>query len=210
MTQNAQGNLSHNAPSNIGQYSILFQAIEEPIERSRQLRLAQLSHDADLIDETLLQVLRSLSDSIQVDVAWFRALRIFLDLQQPQPLDMLSWQERPLTSIRIESIAAIPDLTSLEGADQINMVISNAIHKGAPIYNNGNPRGCAVLYYATALTLVNAPTIRAFAGQARSLKPLRQVLEEPLPPQIARDTDAIEEFAWRMRRALDTTLAALT
>ena len=48
-----------------------------------------------------------------------------------------------------------------------------------------------------------APTMRGFAGQTKALKPLRQAIEEPIP-FIGRDAQASDDFAWRMRHALDT------
>ena len=131
-----------------------------------------------------------------------RVLRSLLDLATPLPLDVLAWNDYPLVTVRLSGVVAVPDLATLDSLEQLRQVIDDAIAVGAPTYNNGDARACATIYWVTALTLVQAPTARGFAGQTRALKPLRQAVEATMP-FIGRDTQASDDFAWRLRGALD-------
>ncbi|HEU5367819.1 MAG TPA: hypothetical protein VFU69_05130, partial [Ktedonobacterales bacterium] len=81
-------------------------------------------------------------------------------------------QEHLLTILELPEIVAISSLGELQTA------IEDAISVGAPRYNRGDIAGCARLYHATALTLVNAQISRGFAGQARAMDTLKKGLSE--------------------------------
>jgi hypothetical protein len=184
------------------QHTVLVSAIREPFERARRLRALHGARDALLIEETLLQSFSPLIGALSSDVASGRALCSLFDLITPLPLDALAWDDYPLVTVRLSGAVMVPDLVTLDSLEQIRQAIDAAIAIGAPTYNNGDARACATLYWVTALTLTQAPTARGFAGQMRALKPLRQAVEEPLP-FIGRDVQGINDFAWRMRQALD-------
>ncbi len=183
-------------------------ALRDPHEDALQLRAGGYIGEADLIDSTLLRAFFALSGEITEDYAWVRALRVLLDITTPIPLDAVADQAFTVPCARITGVLALPNLDALTAADQIDTVISDAIMVGAPTYNRGDVRDCGLIYWVTALTLVNAPTLRGFVGHARAIRPLRQAVEEPMPP-IGHDPRALDDFAWRMRRALDTALEAI-
>jgi hypothetical protein len=163
--------------------------------------------DADLIDTTLLRAFFALSGEITEDIAWVRALRILLDISTPIGLDGVADRVFTVPCLRLAAVLALPPLETLLAAEQIRDIINGAIMLGAPAYNEGDARGCGIIYWATALTLVDAPTLRGFAGMTRALRPLRQAVEEQIPPLLG-DARAIGDFAWRMRHALDAALEA--
>jgi hypothetical protein len=183
-------------------------ALRGPHEDALQLRLGGYVGEADLIDSTLLRAFFALSGEITEDFGWVRALRVLLDITTPIPLDSVSDQSFTVPCTRITGVLALPTLDALTAPEQISTTISEAIMVGAPTYNEGDTRGCGLIYWVTALTLINAPTLRGFPGQARAIRPLRQAVEEVMPP-IGHNSRAIDDFAWRMRRALDAALEAV-
>jgi hypothetical protein len=183
-------------------------ALRGPHDDAVELRMRGFFGDADLIDTTLLRAFFALSGEITADIAWVRALRVLLDISTPIGLDGVADRAFTVPCLRLAAVLALPPLETLMTAEQIEDTINSAIAQGAPAYNNGDARGCGIIYWATALTIVNAPTVRGFAGQARALRPLRQAVEEQIP-QLLGEARAIDDFAWRMRRALDAALEAV-
>ena len=186
---------------------MLLSAIREPYERAVQLRMLRETHDAAVVEETLIQSFFTLVSNIDDDLGWVRASRILLNMQLPLSLDALARSEKPISALRLNAVLAMPDVTTIESMGVIHDVIDRAISIGAPMYNNGDPGGCATLYWTTALILSYAPTPRGFPGQAKALKPLRQVVDDT-QTFISRDLQGMEDFAWRLRRALDAARAA--
>ncbi|MEM7205251.1 MAG: CIA30 family protein [Planctomycetota bacterium] len=78
-------------------------------------------------------------------------------------------------------------------------LIDRAIHRGVPLYNGGQPAACAAVYEVAALALLahSEPALPPDVVEA-----LRAALrlEEPVDPQ---------DYAWRLRRALDAAALAL-
>lgn len=97
-------------------------------------------------------------------------------------------------------ILELPDITSLTTLDDIQAPIEQAISIGAPRYNRGDIAGCARLYLATALTLLNAQVSRGFPGQARALDTLKKGVAE------AQSLSDVDGRAWALRHAFDRVL----
>ncbi len=184
---------------------MVMRALLAPHERAQFLRAQGVWREADLIDETLLQVFLPLLTAMPGESAWLRAARRLCDESAPLPVDALASAESNRAALRLAAITGLPRIDTLDGLEVMHMAIRDAIAYGAPTYNSGDPRGCAVRYWATALALVGAPIGRGFTGQARATKLLRQVVEEPLP-SIGNNLSAIDEYAWRLRHALDAAL----
>jgi hypothetical protein len=100
----------------------------------------------------------------------------------------------------LQTVLELPDITNIASLEEILTCLEAAISVGAPRYNRGDIAGCARLYLATALTLVNAQVSRGFAGQARALDTLKKGLAEA---QMLSDVD---ERAWTLRHAFDRVL----
>jgi hypothetical protein len=183
----------------------MTRAITASHEKARQHRGIGSIHEADLIDETLLGVIQSLVNNLQADSAWARAIRVLVNLVDLLPIDAFTWREYSLTTTRIDAILFLSDLTALEKPEDVRELISAAITLGAPTYNAGGARECAMIYWVNALTLALAPVTRGFSGQTRMIKLLRQAVDEPVV-NIARNRQATEDFAWRMRHTLDDVL----
>ena len=183
-------------------------ALLGPHEDAQRFRADRFFREADLIDETLVRAFFALSGELTEDFGWVRAFRALLDINAPLAVDGLAREDFSQVAVRLTAILALPPLETLETAEQVLTTIANAIHVGAPTYNGGNARGCGIIYWATSLTLIAAPTARGFGGQARAIKVLKQVVDEPLPVGGS-STRTIDDFAWRMRHALDAVLEQL-
>lgn len=96
-------------------------------------------------------------------------------------------------------------MLAVESLGEMHHVLAAAIDVGAPRYNRGDVRGCAVKYWATIQTLLAAPATRGFPGHARVLGLLRAA-DEPDPLPGALDERGIDDLAWRLRRAFDAVL----
>ncbi|HEY7358792.1 MAG TPA: hypothetical protein VH590_20055 [Ktedonobacterales bacterium] len=118
--------------------------------------------------------------------------RPLVEVLAPAPQNEM--QEQLLTILELPEIVAVGSLSDLQTA------IEAAISVGAPRYNRGDLAGCARLYHATALTLVNAQISRGFPGQARALDTLKKGLAE------AQMLTSADERAWALRHAFDRVL----
>ncbi len=163
---------------------------------------------AEDIDKTLLRVAFPLLLTFDMEDGQVRASCLLAQLAQPQPIDVLVSPTWSLATIRIETLLFLPMVAQITTLDQVESAITEAIQFGAPAYNDGDVRGCATCYWATAFGLLQAPTPRGVAGLARVLRPLRSPVEET-GPSLGDDARAIDDFAWRMRQALDASLAAI-
>ncbi len=132
-------------------------------------------------------------DSGSLSAARSRSSRPLVEVMTPAPL--AETQECLLT------ILDLPDITTISSLNEVQAALESAITVGAPRYNRGDVAGCARLYFATALTLVNAQVSRGFSGQARALDMLKKGLED------AQALNDVDERAWTLRRAFDRVLA---
>jgi hypothetical protein len=98
------------------------------------------------------------------------------------------------------TILELPDIVTIGSLNEIQAAIEGAIAVGAPRYNRGDIAGCARLYLATALTLVNAQVSRGFPGQARALDTLKKGLAE------TQELGDVDGRAWALRHAFDRVL----
>ncbi len=118
--------------------------------------------------------------------------RPLVEVMAPSPQNEM--QEHLLTLLELPEIVAVGALGEVQKA------IEDAIAVGAPRYNRGDIAGCARLYHATALTLVNAQISRGFPGQARALDTLKKGLAE------AQTLANVDDRAWALRHAFDRVL----
>ncbi len=184
------------------------QAMRPPHEAAQQLRANGRFRDGDLIDETLVRAFFALTPDLSDEKGWMLATRALLDLDTPLAIDQTADPEFTVPAARVTAMLAVPDLLALGTAEEIARVLGDAILRGVPAYNEGNSRACGIVYWATALTVISATPLRGFTGQMRALKALRAAVEEAIPP-IGRDRQGQDDFAWRMRRALDAALEAV-
>jgi hypothetical protein len=98
------------------------------------------------------------------------------------------------------TILELPEIVAIGALGDLQAAIEEAISVGAPRYNRGDVAGCARLYQAMALTLVNAQISRGFAGQARAIDTLKKGLAE------AQMLTGVDERAWALRHAFDRVL----
>lgn len=181
-------------------------AIRSAHENAMRMRSLGEWRDADLIDETLARAFFTFANEAEPQTPAVRIMGSYLDAMQPLAIDTLAVTEYAVPCVRIKAALAVPDLEELGALDQLREAIRDAIMVGAPLYNNGDPRSCGIIYWATALALVSMPATRGFAGQARALKPLRLLTEDPTT-LVGRDPRSVDDFAWRTRQALDAALA---
>ncbi len=149
-----------------------------------------------------LTLLRPLAERQSGPMPSITASRPLFAAQRSRPLVEAIGAAPALTEFQehLQTILELPDITSIASLEEILTVLEAAISVGAPRYNRGDIAGCARLYLATALTLVNAQVSRGFAGQARALDTLKKGLSE-LP--LLSDVD---ERAWALRHAFDRVL----
>jgi hypothetical protein len=183
-------------------------ALDASHREAGRMRMAGLAREAALIDQTLLRSFAPLLATVGDAGGWQRAMTALAQPDAPLRLDAVAGDDFGLASVRVRALLAVPEVEQIDGAPIIGQAISDAIAVGAPTYNEGDARGCGIIYWATALTLVSAPMTRGFSGQVRALRTLRGAVEEAMPP-IGNTPAALDDFAWRMRRALDATLDLL-
>jgi len=183
-------------------------ALSGPHAEAQRLRAGGLTREAYLIDQTLLWSFAPLLVDVGSEGGWQRAIVALVHLDAPLRLDAVAGDDFGVPSVRVRAMLALPAVEGIDAPEVLGAAISAAIAVGAPLYNDGDRRGCGIIYWATALTLVSAPVTRGFSGQARAIKTLLQAVEEMMPP-IGNTPPALEDFAWRMRRALDATLDLL-
>jgi hypothetical protein len=122
-------------------------------------------------------------------------------LRQSRPL-VETMAPSPLTETQeqLRTILELPEIIAVGSLAELQVAIEAAISVGAPRYNRGDIAGCARLYLATALTLVNAQISRGFPGQARAVDTLKKGLAE------AQMLSSVDERAWALRHAFDRVL----
>ncbi|MBA3826019.1 MAG: hypothetical protein H0X24_19230 [Ktedonobacterales bacterium] len=175
---------------------------------AQRMRSGGLPREAYLIDQTLLRSFAPLLADMGQDGGWQRAIIALANLDAPLLLDAVAGDDFGVPSVRVRAMLALPAVESIDAPEVLGQAINAAIMVGAPTYNDGDRRGCGIIYWATALTLVSAPVTRGFSGQARAIKTLLQAVEEMMP-SLGNNPAALDDFAWRMRRALDATLDLL-
>lgn len=186
--------------------ALIQSTVRTPHEQASRSRINGNIQEAELIDETAIQVLSPLVKALTGDGGWLRAVQLLLDTAAPTLIDSLQSPVWPLVSVRLTALLLIPNITLLSSLEDIAEAIRAAIRAGAPIYNAGDPRSCATTYWTMALTLVKAPRAAGIVGLSRAIRPLEQALATSLP-RIGDDAHAIEDFAWWMRHSLDAALA---
>ncbi|HLW02774.1 MAG TPA: hypothetical protein VKT82_29230 [Ktedonobacterales bacterium] len=127
--------------------------------------------------------------------------RALTSRQLSRPLvEVMPSASLPETQEHLLTVLELPEIVSIDSLADVQAMIENAIAVGAPRYNRGDIAGCARLYLATALTLVNAQINRGFSGQARALDTLKKGLAE------AQMLPSVDERAWALRHAFDRVL----
>ena len=185
----------------------LTAAVAETDARARAFLGRNRLDAAEASYETLHLALHALLDVDTEQLrGWLRAAYIITNLQQRSVLDALAPSRMGELQIRAAALLDLPDLLIVASMEDIHAAIAAAINVGAPRYNAGDVRGCCVVYWAMAQSLVASPATRGFPGYARALGQLRAVVERE-PPVVAYGADGMDELAWSLRRAFDATLA---
>jgi hypothetical protein len=186
----------------------LFYTLHLLHEETLALRARGAQHEANHFADTLARAFFPLVSELEGQQGWLRALCILLDLATPQMLDAIALPDQSLGTVRMAAAMSIPPLTSITGAEDIRAQLQAAIQVGAPAFNRGDVQQCIIIYWTTILTIVAAPTPAGFPKMARSLRPLREIIETPLVNGGATPS-AFMEGSWRLRHAIDAALAAL-
>ena len=157
--------------------------------------------------ETLLIVLHTLLDASADQLRGCqRAAYLITNARQRILLDALAPSRMGELQIRCAALLDLPELVTVASQADIQEAIAAAVQIGAPRYNAGDVRGCCVIYWATAQSLLGAPATRGFPGYARVMGQLRTIIETD-PPVVPYGAEGVDELAWSLRRAFDAVLA---
>jgi hypothetical protein len=137
---------------------------------------------------------------------WWRAALLLSDTNYALLLDSLGSTLFDQYQLRLSTLRDLPDVGAINSLNDIHAIVANAISIGAPRYNAGDIVGCCTVYWATMMALVAAPVMRGFAGHARAIAPLREIVEQQ-PPPLPIIGQGVDEFAWQLRHALDAVIA---
>ena len=149
-----------------------------------------------------LMLLSTLAEHQSGPMASLAGSRRLVAAQRTRPVVEVMSATAALTEARehLQTLIELPDITTITSLDEILQSIEAAISVGAPRYNRGDIAGCARLYLATALTLVNAQMSRGFAGQARAMDILKKGVSE------AQALSDVDKRAWALRHTFDRVL----
>ena len=191
----------------------LQQSIAQAHAPALVARQQQRAAEIERIDTTIVQVISAMQARLGTGKGWFPALRLLLDPIAPLAIDMLQSPLWPLVSMRVEGIIFMPEIAEVATVDGIRQAIEAAIDLGAPAYNSGDMRTCAMQYWITAFTLAHAPVDLTSGpvgprAMIRILQPLRQATTER-PVAIGNDLRAIGDFAWLLRHSFNASLAVI-
>lgn len=159
---------------------------------------AEASYEAGLL--TLYPAL--LDDEAGAGQSWRRPALALSDLGHRLVIDALTSSRLGQLQLRCQTLLDIPNALTLTGMADIYEAIAGAITVGAPRYNAGDIVGCVICYWATIQALLGATPVRGFAGHARVMGRLREVVEVEAPMQ-ALTPGEIDALAWTLRQALD-------
>ena len=189
------------------QIAALKAAVLETDARARAF-LAQSRLDAaECSYETLLLVVNALLEPEMTTArGWQRAALLVTNTGQRILIDALAPSRMTALQLRAAALRELPDVMTVGSIADVHQVLNAAIRVGAPRYNAGDIRGCAIVYWSTAQALLAATALRGFPGYARALGQLRAVIESDVSP-LPLDSQGIDELAWSLRRAFDAILA---
>ena len=189
------------------QIEALKTAVAEANERARAFLARNRLDAAESTYETLLLALHALlGASTEMLYGWQRAAHLISESRQRIMLDALAPSRMGELQLRTAALLDLPDLLTIASMDDIHATIGGAISIGAPRYNAGDVRGCCVIYWTSAQSLVAAPVTRGFPGYARALGQLRAALDTP-PPLMPFGSEGVDGLAWALRHAFDAILA---
>lgn len=186
-------------------FATLFAAAQTLHAQANQTRTHTTGEDANLIDATLVQLLYPLVQGLAGDGGWLRAARLVLDVATTAQIDALVAPAWSRAAVRIATLVMVPDVEQLASLAMAHSLIDAAIQIGAPAFNAGDVRGCVTVYWATALTLVEAPLSQRNLRLTQALTPLRQAITAP-QAAIGADERALRDYAWMLRHAFDEVL----
>lgn len=156
--------------------------------------------------ETALRLLYTLLATEQgARRGWAAVAQRLTDQRQRLAIDALAASPLGIYESRATALFSLPPLQSVRTLRDVRGTITDAIAHGAPAYNDGNVRGCGILYWTTLQTLLAAPTETTLLGYARIRARLRP-LGEAEPPASSLDDRGIDDFAWSLRRCFDAIL----
>lgn len=148
-----------------------------------------------------LTLLRPLAEQQSGPLAAASSALTLANRQHSRPLvEVITSSPQPEAQEHLLTVLELPEIVSVDALGDVQAAIEGAIAVGAPRYNRGDIAGCARLYLATALTLVNSQINRGFSGQARALDTLKKGLAE------AQMLTSVDERAWALRHAFDRVL----
>lgn len=189
------------------QIAVLRESCAEAAAKAAELEYATR---ADAAADSLAADLRALHaqtlDAEALGLGWLRVAHLLTTIERRLALDTLDTTQLGQLQTRLNALLDLPEIATVDSLGEIHDAIVAAIQTGAPRYNAGDIRGCCTIYWATGNALLYARPLRGFAGYARALAPLRQVLEGEVPPQPM-DPARVDAYAWAMRRAFDAALA---
>lgn len=189
------------------QITALQTAVAEADARARQYLGQSRLDAAESGYETLLLVVAALlAADAGAARGWQRAALTLADMEQRILLDALAPSRLSALQLRSAALLDLPDVLTVGGITDVQAMLSAAINVGAPRYNDGDIRGCCVVYWSTAQTVLAAPALRGSPGHARALGQLRAVTDAAVPP-LPLDRQGIDDLAWALRRAFDAILA---
>lgn len=189
------------------QIAMLKAAAAETDARARAFLARNRLDAAESSYETLLIVLHMLLDAATDQLhGWQRAAYLITNARQRILLDALAPSHMGELQIRCAALLDLPEIITVASQADIQKIIAAAIQTGAPRYNGGDVRGCCIVYWATAQSLLGAPATRGFPGHARAMSQLRTAIEID-PPVVPFGGEGVDELAWSLRRAFDAVLA---
>jgi len=136
---------------------------------------------------------------------WLRVVTQLTNMRQRLLIDALGAAPLEQLRIRIRCLLDLPEIETIDALEDIHSAITAAVAVGAPRYNSGDVQGCCTVYWATMQTLLQAPVLRGFAGYARAVARLKDVIEVE-PPTAPFDSQGSDDFAWGLRYAFDEAL----
>ena len=103
-------------------------------------------------------------------------------------------------SIRVQTYNNHTVIKGCKDIEAVYRIIEETIYVGAPIYNEGNPFGCFLVYEGAAYKILNK-----YGGKCKDVK---KILEAGL--KTCNDFYTASDKAWVLRKAFDTILGVPT
>lgn len=149
----------------------------------------------------------ALDDDAQTE-GWARVART-LTTRDRLPVDALNSSPADQARRRLALLSELPDVHGFTSFQDVVDLIGQTISKGAPLYNGGDPRSCAALYWMVIRLICETTATRGFPGYARVQSQLKPLADAEASPERMSHDDA-DAWAWELRHALDATVRVAT